>query len=177
MQFGPVLPVRPCVKSYRSHNSLIRTPNWAFYICISIISTRATQWWSWICILAKSPWPVRPVCAYRSDRSAQSANFGHQQIGPSSYISDSKLLLFYVILSLYTRIYLFSLYFLQHNIIWILILSLVRPDEQIWPGLPATWTEKNHKNKTPDCYWTGLPWIEIRASPVTTFKLDTLSAK
>jgi len=42
---------------------------------------------------------------------------------------------------------------------------------------PQHGPKKNHKNKTPDCYWMGLPWIEIRASPVTTFKLDTLSAK
>ena len=33
------------VQSSRSHNSLIRTPNRTFYICILIVSTRATQWW------------------------------------------------------------------------------------------------------------------------------------
>jgi hypothetical protein len=32
------------VKSSRSHNSLIRTPNRMLYIWISIVSTRAMQW-------------------------------------------------------------------------------------------------------------------------------------
>ena len=73
----PVLPVRPCVKSSRSHNSLIRTPNWTFYICISIVSTRATQWWSPICIFDKVTltgqtglcipvWSVCTVCQFWS---------------------------------------------------------------------------------------------------------------
>ena len=40
---------------------------------------RDTQWWSPIYILTKSPWPVRPVCAYQS---AQSVNFGRQHMPP-----------------------------------------------------------------------------------------------
>jgi len=61
--------------SSRSRNSLILSPNWMFYICILIVSTRATQWWSQIWILTKSPWLVWPVSAYRSDRYAQSWQF------------------------------------------------------------------------------------------------------
>jgi len=55
----PVLPLvrRGCRPSGR-HNFLIRTPNWTFYIGVSIISTRSTQWWSQFDNLTKLYWPI-----------------------------------------------------------------------------------------------------------------------
>ena len=50
--------VRPGCKSSGRHNFLIQTPNWTFYIGVSIISTRSTQWWSQFDNLTKLYWPV-----------------------------------------------------------------------------------------------------------------------
>ena len=58
---GPVWPVRPGCRSSGRHNFLIRSPNWTFYICISIVSTRYMQWWSPIDNLTKFSLPVWPV--------------------------------------------------------------------------------------------------------------------
>ena len=59
---GPVWPVsgpvRPGCRSSGRHNSLIRTPNWTFYICISTVSTRSTQWCSRIGNLTNFSRPV-----------------------------------------------------------------------------------------------------------------------
>ena len=54
-------PVRPGCRSSGRHNSLIRTPNWTFYICISIVSTRSIQWWSPTSNLTNLTRPVWPV--------------------------------------------------------------------------------------------------------------------
>ena len=60
--FWPFWPVRPGCRSSGRYNSLVRTSNWTFYICISIVSTRSTQWWSPIDNLTKLSWPVWPLC-------------------------------------------------------------------------------------------------------------------
>ena len=64
-RFGPVWPVseqvwpvRPGCRSSGRHNFLIRSPNWTFYICSLIVSTRSMQWWSSIDNLKKFSWPV-----------------------------------------------------------------------------------------------------------------------
>jgi len=54
----PVWPVRSGCRSSGRHNLLIRSPNWTFYIWISM---RSTQWWSPIDNFTKLPWPIRPV--------------------------------------------------------------------------------------------------------------------
>ena len=80
-RFGPVWPVWPGCRSSGGINFLIQTPNWTFYICISIVSTRSTQWYSPISILtmlARSVWPVRPDCPANS----VFANFGCQHMPP-----------------------------------------------------------------------------------------------
>ena len=58
---GPIWPVRPGCRSSGRHNSLIRTPNWTFYICISIVSMRSMQWLSSLCFLSNLTRPVWPV--------------------------------------------------------------------------------------------------------------------
>ena len=57
----PVWPVTPRCKSSQRHNLFVQTPNWTFYICISIVSTGSTQWCSPIGDLKKSFWLVWPV--------------------------------------------------------------------------------------------------------------------
>ena len=53
--------VWPRCRSSGRHNFLIRISNWTFYICISIVSTRSTQWYSPICNLTNLSRPVWPV--------------------------------------------------------------------------------------------------------------------
>ena len=53
------------------HNSLIRTPNWTIYICISIVSTRSTQWCSPIGIFDDVTQTGLTGLLDRSDRFAQ----------------------------------------------------------------------------------------------------------
>ena len=76
----PVWPDCPGCRSSESHISLIRTPNWTFYIWILIYSTRAIQWWSLFCILNKFTRPVWPVWTRGLAGSPCRANFGHQQL-------------------------------------------------------------------------------------------------
>ena len=38
-----------------SHSFLIQTPNWTFYICISIAYSRGMQWWNPSCHLKRLP--------------------------------------------------------------------------------------------------------------------------
>ena len=63
------------------YNFLIRTPNWTFHICISIVPTRSTQWCSPIDDLTNFSWPVWPVCTWgltgmsRSSRKSESCQF------------------------------------------------------------------------------------------------------
>jgi len=76
--FGPVWPVRPGCRSSERHNFLIWTPNWTFHICISIVSTRSTQWCSPIDNLTNLSWQVSPDCPENLNR----ANFGCQHMPP-----------------------------------------------------------------------------------------------
>ena len=54
-----------------SYNSLIRTSNRTFYICILKLRNGDIKF----IVLTKSPKPVWPVCARQSDRSAQLYQF------------------------------------------------------------------------------------------------------
>ena len=83
---GPVWPVRLGCTSSGRHNFLIRSPNWTFYICISIVLMRSTQWWSPIVNLTKLSrlvWPVYMTGLTSSPRL--SSKLGICQFGVSTY--------------------------------------------------------------------------------------------
>ena len=57
----PVWPVCLGCRTFRSHISLIQSPNRTFHICILIVSLRSTQWWSPFFLLSNLTRPIWPV--------------------------------------------------------------------------------------------------------------------